>query len=68
MKMSLQGLVTLPDGESQSVSWYTKCIRTILWAIPVSNRGYLRHEFCSIHCIVLDNINILKQNNLIISS
>lgn len=66
--MSLQGLVTPPHGESQSVSWYTKCIWTILWAIPVSNRGYLRCECCSVLCFVLDNINNLKQNNLIISS
>jgi len=30
VKMSLQVLVALPHGESQSVSWYTKCIQTML--------------------------------------
>lgn len=64
--MGLQGLVTPPHVESQSVSWYTKCIWTMLWAIPISNRGYLRCECCSV-LVVLDNINNLKQNNLIIS-
>jgi hypothetical protein len=68
VKMSLQGLVTSPYRESQSVSWYTKCICTIPWAIPLSNRAYLKCECCSVQCIVLDSINILKQNNLIIYS